>query len=126
MTTSCTKPVIILPWKDSWHCDEDQIGLQEQEDQQGHFGAPNIQEVDEEGDTKDKGVSNDEEESTIGHPNKSESKSEADLVVHHKQEEGVVEDDANTVEPEGEEDADTEEDVSPTMVQELESDLGEY
>jgi hypothetical protein len=71
-------------------------------------------------------VSNDEEESTIGHPNKSESKSEADLVIHHKQEEGVAEDDANAVEPEGEEDADTEEDDSPTMVQELESHLGEY
>ena len=50
--------------------EEDQIGLQEQEDQQGHFGNPDIQEVDEE-DSEDEGVSDAEEEDTmVLHPAK--------------------------------------------------------
>ena len=58
--------------------DEEDIGLQEQEGQQGYFGAPNIQEVNEDEDTEDEGVNDSDEESTVDHPNADENESESD------------------------------------------------
>ena len=105
--------------------DEEDIGLQEQEGQQGYFGAPNIQEVNEDEDTEDEGVNDSDEESTVDHPNADENESESEADSVHHEEEGVMED-ANAIEPEVEVVAEAEEDDPPAMVRELDSDLRDY